>query len=514
MKAVTAEQMREIDRAAIEEYGIPGVVLMGFAGRAVFEQIQEQYPAITRAAVFAGGGNNGGDGFIAAYLLSNAGVETTVYFSGSREKMSESSATYYELCVNAEIRIIETGTGQVSSVVLTGTDLIIDAILGTGFEGKPRSPVAELIDIINSSGIPVVSIDVPSGLPSDGKGPESSASAVRADLTVTMGLPKLSLVTFPGRDYAGRVIVADIGFPSHLSEPAGDDAEVMDEEFYHRHYTALASAATGEDINKTDRGHLLLVGGFDGMEGAIMMTAMGALETGTGLVTLITTEQARAVIAGKIPELITRGISEQYPEDDLREILEARRYDALVIGPGMGRDPLSEKIFRMILEHPGKGVKSILIDGDGLYHFAQMKDIKVSPGTAAGVITPHMMEASRISGHSLEKIQNDRLQEAHSLAESTGMVAVLKGPGTIVAREKKVLINSTGNRTLATGGTGDILSGIIGSLLLSGMDPLYAAGIGVYIHGAAADLFVRRNGRIAMKATDILPLIREILRPC
>ncbi len=510
MKAVTAEQMREIDRATIEDHGIPGLVLMGYAGRAVYDYLLEQYPCINRAAVFSGRGNNGGDGFVVAYLLHNAGVKTTVYFTGSRKKLSESSATYHDLCKNSGVPIIPVTAGNSSGIRLEENDIVIDALLGTGFEGDPREPVSGLIDSINDAKVPVVSIDMPTGLPSDGEGP---VRAVRADHTVTMGLPKISLVTFPGREYAGKLHVADIGFPSYLSEPGNEDTEVIDYGYCSAVFRPLKEEMSDrEDINKSDRGHLLIVGGFDGMEGAAMMTALGALETGAGLVTLVTTEGARAAIAGKIPELITRSLGGKNPENDLHDILATRRYNVVAAGPGMGRSSFAEGVLRSLMMFREREMLKICIDGDGLFHLKSLLDGRALPSEKEIIITPHMMEASRLSGTPLKEIEKNRYREARSLSEKTGTVTVLKGPATIVSRGSKTLINSTGNRALATAGTGDVLTGIIGSLLLKDMTPVNAAGAGVFIHGAAADRYIRDNGQVPMKATDLLPYIRPVIR--
>lgn len=519
MKAVTADAMRRIDRITIGEIGIPGEVLMGLAGKAVADCVCERYPGAGCVAVFCGTGNNGGDGFVAAYLLSQRGFKTEVYIAGEAAKASATSAVYLKACMACGIPVVELGSSlRPGSIDYSRYGLILDALLGTGFSGKARGVVAECIGAINASGAEVLSIDLPSGLPSDGEVPEGSV--VRANRTVTIGLPKLSLVTYPGREYAGALQVADIGFPANLTESDELPDELLDMAFARRRLNERRPA----DAHKGSVGQILFIGGFDGMEGAIMLSVMAAMETGVGLAVLLTTDGARSVIAGRIPELITRslslreGIAGESLRTEIRTALarffdDGRRYDALVIGPGMGRGVIASELFRLILEGlPDSEIKRVLIDGDGLFHLGEYLKEKPLPAGLSYVITPHFHEAHRLLGVSVEELKRNRMKGARELAAHCGSVALLKGPASIASDGVRSLINTAGNQALATAGSGDVLSGIIGALLLRDISPLEAAGTGAFLHGYSADLCVERSGVGVLKAGDIIGFIRPAMR--
>ncbi|MBP7605247.1 MAG: NAD(P)H-hydrate epimerase, partial [Spirochaetes bacterium] len=262
MKAVTAEEMRRIDRETIEVMGIPAGVLMAEAGKAVADFALTLYRGDGAVAVACGTGNNGGDGFVAAARLAECGVPVRVFLAGESSRVSPVAEVYLGACLNAGVIVTTvTGPDAMSAFDLKGCSLVIDALLGTGFEGTVRAHVAAIIEAVNASGIPVVSVDVPSGLPSDGQGPEGAA--VRAAHTVTIGLPKLSLVTWPGREYAGEVRVADIGFPRRLLE----NDELAADLVYTGYVPARFTPGRGADTHKGEAGHLLFVGGFDCIEG-------------------------------------------------------------------------------------------------------------------------------------------------------------------------------------------------------------------------------------------------------
>lgn len=521
MKVATAGQMQEIDRITIEKNGIPGEVLMGYAGKSIADYIQCNLKNVKKTAVFCGTGNNGGDGFVIAYFLTNAGYNADVYLSGIKGKVSKTADVYLKVCLNSGINIIEVNDENLNSIDVKGYDLIVDSLLGTGFQGSVRGIIKSIIEKINESGVKTLSVDIPSGLPPDGEAP--GGAVVRADYTVTIGLPKISLVTYPGRDYTGVLHVADIGFPASLTESDKLCSELVDGDY------------AGEKLNFTDdpdthkgrKGHLLIIGGFDYMEGAAIMTARAALETGTGLITLLTTPGARSVTAGRIPELITGSIfrsdaachDSMNDKESLRDVETGlseffnseRKYDVLVIGPGMGRSLMSQTVFNTVLSNLERyGIKRILIDGDGLYHLSEYLRSGKLTGKAGFVITPHFMEASRLLGKPVDQIRNSRLKHAVELSNRTGAVALLKGPCTIISDGNKNLINTSGNPSLATAGSGDVLSGIIGALLLRKADILDAAGIGAYIHGLAADIAV--NKYPCLKATDITEFIREAVK--
>ncbi len=520
MKVVTATQMQEIDRITIQQYGIPGEVLMALAGKSVAEYIMKNNSADS-VAVFCGVGNNGGDGFVVAYLLSQH-MQVDVFVLGAIDKLTPSSKIYYDVCQRAQVHCVQISPECLATIDVTKYDCIVDALTGTGFSGKPKGLLQEVINLINKSKKMVIAIDMPSGLPADGA--VESECIVKAHTTVTMGLPKVNLATYPGKFYAGKVIVADIGFPATLTAAESISRQLIDEKFFTSNYRPNMYY----DVHKGTNGHLLCIGGFDGMEGAIMLCADAAFGCGIGLVTVATTPQARSIIAGKIKEAITRSIQvnanskhfseEMYTTSDFEEacrsaqveienIVQHARPTACVIGPGLGRSVTAAAVFVAYCAIAHVNNLPTLIDGDGLYFVAKLRQKITLP--AQSVITPHFKEASRIVGKSVEEIKKNRLEIAEQIARTLQSVVVLKGPASIVTGVNTSAINTTGNPSLATGGSGDVLSGTIGSFLSKGYDPFVAASLGVYIHGKAADIYCAQTGNSFMQAGDIVQYIRK-----
>ncbi|MCL1911796.1 MAG: NAD(P)H-hydrate dehydratase [Leptospirales bacterium] len=493
MKAVTAAEMREIDEKSEKEYGIPGELLMGFAGRAAASSVLKNFPDSKSIAVLAGTGNNGGDGFAAAYFLAAAGVSVKVFLCGGGA-LTKAAALFHSICLKSGVEIENGAPGA-----LDGFELIIDALLGTGFDGPPHGWAAEAIAKINSSSLPVLSLDIPSGLQSDGQAPEWNT--VKASLTATMGLPKISLVTWPGLAYCGTVETADIGFPKNLTSSPDIKTELIDDEFIFRAAPSLQIACG--DIDKNTKGHLLLAGGFDGMEGAIIMSAKAALETGVGLISLITTPKARGIIAGKIPELITI----QAQADAIHSLLRERKYDSLIIGPGMGRGEDSAELFTALMDALPEDIV-VVIDGDGLFHLASYLKNQKLKSTVKYILTPHFNEASRIMEKSVDEIKANRLAAAKECSARTGCVVLLKGPASIVSDGEFAYINTSGNSLLAAAGSGDVLSGILGALLLRGAETRIAACAACFFHGKAADLLASKGAK-HLKASDIIEAIKN-----
>ncbi|HOS40183.1 MAG TPA: NAD(P)H-hydrate dehydratase [Spirochaetota bacterium] len=509
MKVVTARQMQSIDRATIDSMGIPGVVLMAQAGRAVADRVLSLCSPCSSVAVICGTGNNGGDGFVVAYHLWNHGIQTTAYLLGESARLTPDARIFHDTCVRAEITVhVVSGEVHLADITLSEYDLIVDAMTGTGFSGPARGLLEAAIGAINECGVPVVSVDLPSGLSSDGEAP--SGPAIRAQHTVTIGLPKISTVTHPCAAYCGELTIADIGFPRALIDTNDIRTELVDERFVRAHYRR----PTDPDLHKGKAGSVLCIGGFDGMEGAIMMSIAAAFETGIGLATLLTTRSARASIAGRIPELMTMALPDDDGTSAVRslEILPTnRKYSSALIGPGMGRDDYSARVFAaFMLQLPATSISSVVIDGDGLYHLADYLATHALPHGISFVVTPHVSEAARLAGSTVEAISSNRFETAMSLAAKTGAVAVLKGPSTISSDGHQALINTTGDYRLATAGSGDVLAGILVALL-NAIEPLVAAGIAAYVHGTAADRFVRETGALSIKATDVISRIRTIL---
>ncbi len=504
MKVVSAGQMRDIDKGAIEDYAIPAYILMNNAGKSIADFIAGRFSE-SPVEIFCGKGNNGGDGFAAAYYLHNSGFNVKITLAGKKDEVSETSRLFLTICEKAGLCINEYSSEAEPLQNNDRSPVIIDALTGTGFSGTAAGDLLEFINIINSSNGTVISADIPSGLPSDGTAP--SGEVVRAAYTITMGLPKISLVTYPGASYCGEIITADIGFPSELIEKS--DIKI-----------SLAGDSLVEnlpfpeyfDTYKRQRGHTLIIGGFTGMEGAGILTSSALFETGAGLVTLMTDIEGRRVIAGKVPELMTIAFPEIPERGKIIDLIDPAKFSSMIIGPGMGRTGYSSMIFTIAMETIEKtAIKRVLIDGDGLYHLSAYLRHKKLPDNIEFIITPHFMEASVISGKTVEGIRSFRLESCIELAKSTGTVCLLKGPASIISDGEYSIINTSGNISLATAGSGDVLSGIIGSFMNMDIPLLNAGASAMYIHGICAELYSSMKGSSTMKAGDIIGNIRNAL---
>jgi len=505
VRAVTSSEMREIDRMSIEEIGIPAEVLMNNAGKSIADFIKERFRDI-QITIFCGPGNNGGDGFTAAYYLANNGIYPVIYLSCKKMKISGPSRVFLNLCEKMNVFINEVDENNLSIVQLPAKGVVIDAILGTGSSDVPKGIPYEFIKIINKSRNNVVSIDIPSGLGSDGEAP--SGECVRADFTITIGFPKISLVTYPCKAFCGEVIVTDIGFPSFLTSDKKLQVSLINDSLFQ----TINIFDSNPDIHKGDKGHTLLIGGFRNMEGAALLTASALITTGCGLLTIATTSESRKIISGKFPEAMTLSLPDDPDSFELKDLIKSKRFTSVIIGPGLGRTPYAEKIFKNLINSIDKtNVKTVLIDGDGLFHLSDFIANDKLPGDINFIITPHFMEASRLLKKDIEILKMNRLKTCKELANFTGCVTVLKGPASIVSNGKISFVNTSGNNGLATAGSGDVLSGIIGSLMNKDIVAIEAAISGVYIHGLCADLYGKHSAVSTMSATDIINNIRSVI---
>lgn len=514
MKLVTAEQMRALDRRATEQYGIPSLLLMENAALSVYMAAADMLDDVSgkRVVIVAGPGNNGGDGFAVARHLHNAGADVLIAFYGERDKAKGDALTNIEIAEKMGLPI-EAMTDAAPLVdCLEGVDLIADALLGTGIQGDVRPLQAEVISVINDSGVPVIAVDIPSGVNADTGA--IGGAAVLADVTVTFALPKIGLLTYPGAEQVGRMVIADISIPVEALED--NDARV---------YAGDAEVARNAfpprptDSHKGLYGHVAIVAGSVGMTGAATLAADGALRIGTGLVTVAVPESLNDILEVKLTEAMTipvpQGKARAFGHASLERVLEiVEKRDAVVIGPGFGRD---EDTVRFTLELIRGLTRPAIVDADGL--FAISKDVSVlKQRVAPMVITPHPGEMATLLGTSTADVQSNRLEVARSFAAEYNVVVVLKGAATVVAApDGTAYINTTGSPGMATGGTGDVLSGMIGGLLAQRLDPLTAAAAAVYLHGLAGGLAADKLGEAAMIAGDVADCIsdaiREVLSP-
>jgi NAD(P)H-hydrate epimerase len=514
IRLATAEEMRRADRRATERFGVPSLLLMENAGRGAADVIERAFgPARgRRVAVVCGKGNNGGDGFVVARHLAARGALVRVWLVGRGADIRGDAAVNLDAVRRSGLPLAEVGGGAGSAdgealrQGLREADLAVDALLGTGVSGPATGPVAEAIAIMNEAGRPVCALDLPSGLSADhGRllGP-----VVRATLTVTFGLPKLGLYLHPGAGYVGRIELCDLGVPRAwleegvtvgLPEP-GDVAALLP--------VRLAESHKGH------YGRLLIVAGSIGKTGAAVLACRGALRAGTGLVTCALPGTQQPIVAAQVGEAMTEPLAETRAQslstkavDGVLEL--AARMDALAIGPGVGLEgETQEAVRRLVLtvERPA------VIDADGLTAFVGHLDhLRRAP--APRLLTPHPGEAGRLLGCTAADIQADRLGSARRLVDASGAWVALKGAGTIVmGPDGAPTLNATGNPGMATGGTGDVLTGISGGFLAQGLAPGDALRAAVYVHGLAGDLAAAARGSAGLIAGDVADAVPAALR--
>jgi NAD(P)H-hydrate epimerase len=501
LKLYTAEEMSRADAGA-QERGIPGGVLMERAGAQMASLALERF-APYRALIVSGGGNNGGDGFVIARELHRSGVEVAVL--ATKDEYEGDPARNLEALRNLEVGLVST---EDLDSELARADLVVDALLGTGFSGEVREKEAGIIGKMNSASAPVLAVDVPSGV--DGATGEVQGVAVGADLTVCAHAVKVGCVVSPGREHSGEVVAVDIGIP----QEADVEPSLL--------WTDAASLRgriprTSEPAHKYSAGALLVVAGSRATTGAPVMVVHGAQRTGCGIVFLATSAGAAPAVDLALTEALVYGVAEDEEGfmgfGALEEILEhAGRASALVMGPGTGTGDDGRRLVEGIL---GEVEVPVLLDADAITNLAGT-DVIVGR-TGPTLVTPHAGELGRLLGSGAKEVSARRLYSAHTAAAQNNCCVLLKGSDTLVVQGEQVAVNSTGDVALATAGTGDVLSGVIGALLARGMDTYEAARAGAWAHGRAAEMWLQETGWPAesMVATDLLeylpPAVGELL---
>ena len=499
-----------MDRRASEEYEIPLRSLMELAGKAIYEEIRRQLPDGGRVSFFCGSGNNGGDGFVAARIAHENGYQVECLVAANEQIMGDLPKGQMA-CARAQgvpVLFANDRRYQRRLECLGCRDLAVDALLGTGTKGEARGPILEAIQAINRSGAPVISVDVPSGIECDSG--EELGESVWARRTITFGWPKPFLFQGTGLEHAGSWEVADIGFPaSLLVEPT--EARLIDCE-----WVAGMIPERLKSSHKGDNGHVLIVAGSQSMPGAAVMAAKSAIRSGAGLVTVAAIPYVCQIVASHVPECIFFPLPESdgtVAPEAARTILEsADRWQGAVIGPGMThREPVLDFLGELWKDWPVPSV----IDADAL----NAVSLGVQLPVAESVLTPHPGEMSRLLHASTAEIQVDRFGAVREAVEQFGHCCLLKGPYSIVGEEGEPLnVNRTGNPGLATGGMGDVLSGVIATLLAQSVPPYYAASSAMYWHGMAGDVCSQEIGGVGYSAMDVanaLPRARaKIVASC
>lgn len=510
MRLVTAEEMQQVDRAAIQSFGIPGMVLMENAGLAVVAEIESLLGGVDgkKAAIFCGGGSNGGDGLVVARHLHNRGCEVRLYFLTDPEIFRGDALANYNILNNIGVtgfQLTEGNRLNVARMALWNADVAVDAIFGTGLRDDVRDITLSVINMLNESSTPVVSCDIPSGLSSTTGRP--LGGAVKADLTVTFGFCKLGLVLPAARPYVGRLRVADISIPAQVEDELSVRRELIDEPFCRRWL-----AARELEAYKGDFGHVAVLAGSPAMPGAAILAARGAMKAGAGRVSAALPSVMRTSFISHLPEsMLIDTVDGDNGGVGLQNIqqLAAFKADSWLIGPGMGRDERTLDLIREFLPHIE--VPAVL-DADALFAVCGYLRL-LKKARAPLVITPHPGEMAKLLGVSVADVQGNRVAVAEGFAKQTNVVVVLKGAGTIIATpDGRVFVNQTGNPGMATGGTGDVLAGMVATFLAQGMVPAVAAACAAWLHGRAGDIAVETSGVAGLLAGDIVNCVPAALK--
>jgi ADP-dependent NAD(P)H-hydrate dehydratase / NAD(P)H-hydrate epimerase len=492
MKIITASEMRRIDRRAMDEFGMAGEALMERAGEglaAAIRRLAGMHQLVDSPVLFvAGCGNNGGDAFVAALsLYGDEAGPVEVWLAGSEQALKGDALVWFRRMKKAGVpfrALPEVSDWKEATVCGTDAEMVVDGLLGTGTEGAPRGVIAAAIDFVNAASERslVVSIDMP------------SAMSVHADLTVTMGLPKEALVDPDYIDSVGTLEVVDLGFPEVVLDEAVGDKEM---EFLHPEELAPCFPRRPRDCHKGDFGHLLCLGGSKGYAGAIAMASKAALRSGVGLVSTVVPEAIYALTAGLVPEAM---VHTERPDHS---------FSAILAGPGSGRSEATRSQVLALLKH---SQAPLVLDADAITVLAGDTSA-IAAATCPVVLTPHPGELATLLGIKSDEVQEDRPAIARMAAKSLRAVVVLKGAGTLIASpDAPLVVNLNGNPGMASGGTGDILAGLVAGLIAQGLPVFGAACAAVWLHGRAGDLAAAEKAQACMIATDLLDKLPDAFR--
>jgi len=509
MKIATSQQIKNIDRRATREFGIPGTVLMENAATAVMAEMERFFDGLAgvRVGILCGKGNNGGDGLALARRLVIRGVAVRVAMLAPFSAATGEAKVNLSILRKTDVEITPNASARSLADIIAWSDVIVDAMLGVGLSSPLKGLYAQAVDMINSSGRPVVAIDIPTGIDADTG--SVMGSAVKADLTVTMALLKRGLVLHPGAQYAGTLRVADIGIPSEAVDREKITVSLLD-----RGYAWGLVPRREPDSHKGDFGHLMVVAGSPGKAGAAIMAARSALRSGVGLVSVATPNGLVPIVQSQIVEPMCIPSAESIEgtlglgsEEELLKAVVGM--SACAIGPGLSTHYETVQVVRNLIRQL---TVPMVIDADGLNALAGFTDI-LKRTKAPVILTPHPGEMRRLVGVSSADVQKDRITVASEFAAKHKVVLVLKGAGTVVAcPDQETFVNSSGNPGMATAGTGDALTGMIGGLLAQGYSAKQAACLGVYLHGLAGDLAAKEKGEAGMIAGDLIEKIPEAIK--
>jgi NAD(P)H-hydrate epimerase len=512
MYIVTAQQMKKMDRLTIESFGIPGIVLMESAGRGAVDILLRHFSDIRcmDVGIAAGRGNNGGDGFVIARCLASAHVPVAVYLLSEESRVRGDAAENLKLLHHMKIPVYEVpdiGTFESLQSRMNHCNLWVDAMLGTGLTSEVRGLYRKMIAFLNALEKPVMAVDIPSGLDSDTGKPRGSC--IKATVTVTFGLPKIGHVVLPGPEFVGKLEVVDIGIPRVVVDQIRPKHHLLTREMINPWFQARALQS-----HKGTTGHLLVIGGSPGKTGAAIMTSRAAMRMGAGLVTLGIPKSLNMAMELQLTEVMTEPLPENADQtlglstyERIVKLLKDKK--GLAIGPGLGTTRPTQNLVRRLIQ---KSPVPVIIDADALNalagHLAFLKDLEVPI-----VMTPHPGEMARLIEKTPSQVQQDRIRQARRFATTHKVYLVLKGARSVIAYpDGTVLINPTGNPGMASGGMGDVLTGMISGLIVQGLPAHEAVNSAVYLHGCAADFLAQSKGPVGFLASDVIDILPEQIK--
>ena len=505
MRILTSEQAYFLDKISTNEFGIKGVDLMGKAGQRIAFNIEEILAKVSKPIILivCGKGNNGGDGYAAAQILKKRGYSVKIHSTIPANKITNEALFFYNQCI--ELKISISYGGSIDEKIKA--DLIIDCILGIGFKGTVRDEIIPILIWVNNADTKVVSIDLPSGLNCDTGVVEPTA--IRADFTLALGAPKVGMFLREGPEYCGKVITEDIGFSSIDKRKFPG----MCWELNPRQLTRKNFQKPDDLINKYSAGKVLIIAGSKGMTGAAILATYGALRSGAGVTITINPSSLNDIYEKTIIEGMTFSVEDNnsgfLAEEHYDIIMEKIDWaDSVVIGPGLGRNPSTQELIKKLVFNVRK---PIVLDADGLYPFSNKIEILCQRASPL-IITPHLKELARLLGYKKEMILSDFSNVITGIRKKFRQVCVVKQVPACIMFENSIRINTTGNPGLASAGTGDVLTGIIASLVSQGLNCYDAASVGVCIHGQTSDELVERKGYRGQLSSDIVELLPTIIR--
>lgn len=515
MQVLTPKMMKKCDQVTIDN-SYPEILLMESAALATAKlaeniidtEIDFRDKSGLKITVLVGKGNNGGDGLAAARILKNWGYKPQIILSSSKSDLNGINSLNFKLSVLNKIKNYQFDflTKEEFISLIKDSDLIIDSLLGTGIKGQIRGNIKEIINLIGAENIQkhlTLAVDIPSGI--NGSNGQLAGAAIKADYTVTMAAYKRGLLLYPGRDYAGKIKVVDIGIQAETIKENGDGLKA-----FNKAEAVKLLPARKNDSHKGSFGKLAILGASPGMTGAPILTAKAALKSGLGLAYLLTAAELVEISSAQLAEVVGISLPSQagiIKESAAEKVLEfSKKVDLIAAGPGLGQNKSVKSVITTILKSLDL---NLILDADAINVIQDLELLKNYKGKL--ILTPHPGEMSTLTGYSINKINNNRLEIARQFAVEYQINLILKGAATIIAApDGRAYINLSGCNGLATAGSGDVLTGIISALLAQGMESFEAAALAVYIHGKAGEFAAQKNSNFSLIASDIIKNINRV----